>query len=80
MCQIGERCDGGLCIRVEGTPCRDAIKDCGEHFACDAGICKDKMEVHAPAAAERRGTTTMAPEMAETVEGVGGGGSFGIGK
>nr|CAD2189343.1 unnamed protein product [Meloidogyne enterolobii] len=44
-CQIGERCDSGICLRIEGTPCRDAAKECGEQFTCDNGICRDQIDV-----------------------------------
>lgn len=49
----GERCDGGLCVRTEGNSCRDALKDCGEHFACTDGFCRDQIAVYAAAAAEK---------------------------
>uniref|UniRef100_A0AC35FTF7 Uncharacterized protein n=1 Tax=Panagrolaimus sp. PS1159 TaxID=55785 RepID=A0AC35FTF7_9BILA len=49
VCQIGERCDGGLCIRVEGAFCSLAIRDCGEEFECQENggapkICRDKIK------------------------------------
>ena len=40
-CQIGERCENGICIRIEGKFCTLAAKDCGEAFQCVNGQCKD---------------------------------------
>uniref|UniRef100_A0A914HFZ4 Uncharacterized protein n=1 Tax=Globodera rostochiensis TaxID=31243 RepID=A0A914HFZ4_GLORO len=67
VCQIGERCDGGLCVRVEGNACRDALRECGEHFDCVAGYCKDRIKPYT----DGGNRTTTA---------VGGGGTFGVGK
>ena len=37
VCQIGERCENGLCIRVEGSLCSLDVRDCGEEFECQDG-------------------------------------------
>ncbi|KAI6182048.1 hypothetical protein M3Y97_00338200 [Aphelenchoides bicaudatus] len=43
VCQIGERCENGICIRVEGNLCTNPIRDCGEAFDCNKSACRDKI-------------------------------------
>ncbi|VDN03481.1 unnamed protein product [Thelazia callipaeda] len=40
-CQIGEACENGFCIRVEGRLCSLAVRECAEHFDCISGTCHD---------------------------------------
>ncbi|VDK31139.1 unnamed protein product [Gongylonema pulchrum] len=40
-CQIGETCENGICIKVEGRLCSLAVRDCAEHFECFSGTCQD---------------------------------------
>ncbi|KAI6203612.1 hypothetical protein M3Y94_00577300 [Aphelenchoides besseyi] len=43
VCQLGERCENGICIRVEGNLCSSALRDCGEAFDCVKSMCRDKI-------------------------------------
>ncbi|KAF1769482.1 hypothetical protein GCK72_001299 [Caenorhabditis remanei] len=45
VCQIGESCEGGNCVRVADRFCTLAIRDCGEHFTCQENKCVDQMTV-----------------------------------
>uniref|UniRef100_A0A0R3RI45 EB domain-containing protein n=1 Tax=Elaeophora elaphi TaxID=1147741 RepID=A0A0R3RI45_9BILA len=42
-CQPGEMCQSGLCIKVEGSLCSLAIRDCAEEFECIGGTCHDML-------------------------------------
>ncbi|KAK6106037.1 hypothetical protein QQG55_22650 [Brugia pahangi] len=41
ICQLGEMCQSGLCIKVEGRLCSLAIRDCAEEFECIGNTCRD---------------------------------------
>uniref|UniRef100_A0A1I7RKW0 EB domain-containing protein n=1 Tax=Bursaphelenchus xylophilus TaxID=6326 RepID=A0A1I7RKW0_BURXY len=43
VCQLGERCENGLCIRIEGNLCSNPMRDCGESFDCFKSACRDKI-------------------------------------
>ncbi|KAH7723683.1 Protein F46F11.7 [Aphelenchoides avenae] len=43
VCQLGERCENGLCTKIDGRFCSLAIRDCGEEFACENAACRDKI-------------------------------------
>lgn len=43
VCQLGEVCDGGGCVRVVGRLCTLALRDCGEAFECMNGVCVDRI-------------------------------------
>uniref|UniRef100_A0A9J2P4T8 TIL domain-containing protein n=1 Tax=Ascaris lumbricoides TaxID=6252 RepID=A0A9J2P4T8_ASCLU len=45
VCQLGETCENGFCIKVEERFCTLAIRDCGEHFECDLNKCRDKLQI-----------------------------------
>ncbi|VDK49427.1 unnamed protein product [Anisakis simplex] len=45
VCQWGETCEHGLCVKVEDRFCTLAIRDCGEHFECETNKCHDKLKV-----------------------------------
>jgi hypothetical protein len=49
LCQLGERCSDGLCIRVSGQSCKLAERNCGEHFDCLDGRCVDRIRPIDPA-------------------------------
>ncbi|VDM20861.1 unnamed protein product [Wuchereria bancrofti] len=47
ICQLGEMCQSGLCIKVEGRLCNLAIRDCAEEFECIGNTCRDLLLVKA---------------------------------
>ncbi|EGT46403.1 hypothetical protein CAEBREN_10245 [Caenorhabditis brenneri] len=43
VCQLGESCEGGNCVRVADRFCSLAIRDCGEQFICQDNKCVDQI-------------------------------------
>uniref|UniRef100_A0A1I7XNQ7 Tenascin-like n=1 Tax=Heterorhabditis bacteriophora TaxID=37862 RepID=A0A1I7XNQ7_HETBA len=41
VCQLGDSCEGGACVRVVGRFCTWAPRDCGHSFACHENKCVD---------------------------------------
>ncbi|CAI4226777.1 unnamed protein product [Auanema sp. JU1783] len=44
VCQLGEACENGSCVRVVGRFCTFAARDCGHAFACIENKCVDLLK------------------------------------
>ncbi|KAI6234429.1 hypothetical protein M3Y99_00793700 [Aphelenchoides fujianensis] len=61
VCQLGERCENGICVRVEGNLCSNALRDCGEFFDCYKSMCRDKIHPISGATFGHGGRLKAAP-------------------